>query len=212
MKTNTEKLKGFTLVELIVVIAIIGVLAGILIPSLIGYVNKARRRTDAANAKELYNEFTLMLIDENVTYEGKDGQETVNHCYYHQDYKTVHDVVVNEGTSKEEKYTLHVVAKCAGASPALNQPNQNGVYHWNGNEEGKAIYEALAKNILNAKTKNFPIPIQSKTYNHQPTDLWIIGYRDNDRSQLEIWVGDSTGKWASLPRYRLYPNPDNVYA
>lgn len=50
-----NKFKGFTLVELIVVIAIIGVLAAILVPSMIGYVRSSRLKSANANAKIVYN-------------------------------------------------------------------------------------------------------------------------------------------------------------
>lgn len=47
--------KGFTLIELVVVIAIIGVLAAILVPSMIDYVRKSKLKSANANAKIAYN-------------------------------------------------------------------------------------------------------------------------------------------------------------
>ncbi|MBQ8967211.1 MAG: type II secretion system protein [Ruminococcus sp.] len=59
---NSNK-KGFTLVELVVVIAIIGVLAAILVPSMMGYVKKSRLKTANGNAKTAYNAVAEYLAD-----------------------------------------------------------------------------------------------------------------------------------------------------
>lgn len=62
VKKNNKK--GFTLIELVVVIAIIAVLALILIPSISGYVSRANAEKDRANARNIYTAAVLYASDE----------------------------------------------------------------------------------------------------------------------------------------------------
>lgn len=61
MKNNK---KGFTLMEMLIVVAIIAVLVAIAIPVLTGTLEKAREATDAANLRSAYAEVLVCALEE----------------------------------------------------------------------------------------------------------------------------------------------------
>lgn len=53
--------KGFTLVEIIVVLVILAILAAIAVPSVLGYVEEAKKEKYIAEAKSIY---TVIQVEE----------------------------------------------------------------------------------------------------------------------------------------------------
>lgn len=61
-KTNN---KGFSLVELIIVIAIMAILAGAIAPALIRYIDKSRKSNDVSSAKTIKTAIETAMSNEN---------------------------------------------------------------------------------------------------------------------------------------------------
>ena len=64
MKKIRSSKKGFTLAELLIVVAIIGVLVGISIPIFSAQLRKSRVATDQANARAAKAAFTAYYLDD----------------------------------------------------------------------------------------------------------------------------------------------------
>ena len=73
-KMKENKKKGFTLVELIVVLVILAILAALLIPALTGYIDKARKKSIIAETRQVVMA-AQTLADE--AYAKKDVNATV---------------------------------------------------------------------------------------------------------------------------------------
>jgi type IV pilus assembly protein PilA len=64
MKTMKSK-KAFTLIELVVVIAILGILAAILVPVISGFIETANQSADNANARLVYQASAMWFASNN---------------------------------------------------------------------------------------------------------------------------------------------------
>ena len=63
-KLGKSSKKGFTLVELIVVIVILAVLAAMLVPALIGYIDRAKKEKDYQTASTIYAAAQAVLTEQ----------------------------------------------------------------------------------------------------------------------------------------------------
>ena len=66
MERKENANKGFSLVELIVVIAIMAVLIGILAPQFLKYVERSRQSTDKQNVDSIVSALEVYSVDETV--------------------------------------------------------------------------------------------------------------------------------------------------
>lgn len=105
---NTKK-KGFTIVELVIVIAVIGILSAILIPTFSGLVQKAQDAALQENLRNAYVEYTSVAATGD--YKGQDEVYFVdgNVLYAYDsetgEYGEVADVTVSEGAFTYEGNT-----------------------------------------------------------------------------------------------------------
>ena len=69
--------KGFTLVELVIVVAILAILVGLLAPQYTKYVEKSRKAADASNMDEIIKAIEVHYVEQGVNSTGANTTVTV---------------------------------------------------------------------------------------------------------------------------------------
>jgi type IV pilus assembly protein PilA len=122
--------KGFTLVELIVVIAIIGVLAAILVPTMLGYVTSSRVTSVNSTAASIKNNIDAFLTSADTNGYGmlKGNGNTAQVTF---------TISGGKWTAKVGTYTAPSSADDAATKTGTDAFKTGGTASWNA--EGKAI-------------------------------------------------------------------------
>lgn len=140
MNSKMKDKKGFTLVEIIVVLVILAILAAIAVPSVLGYVEEAKKEKYIAEARSIY---TVIQVEEarlanEIDYTDKPVQYNKTEDYM---YAKICDK--SEGNKEGEG----IVYKKTGIHLLTIQKAGNGEISifWK-SEDGKTIWAMIYKN------------------------------------------------------------------
>ena len=209
---------GFSLIELIIVIAIMGVLVGILTPMFTKYVEKSKKAKDVYTAAQIARAVNIAFVENPEAYDAfqkwkglsTNAPITVNGTYFshHKVY-----VVAASGTQDTNKKS-----NCFNGGEPSFWKNPDG----SGSKDGSSGFYGVVNRELGLSTTEMNSSIVPK-YTKKKADGNIPEksdkpFQDLDRWRicksedgiLEIWVAQPD-PWGGYPIYRLYPDPDDFY-
>ena len=123
MKNKANK-KGFTIMEMLIVVAIIAVLAAILIPTFNGALVKSKEAADVANIRAGYAELQVKMLTDNETVPTTEGDFLDKYVDATLNYNGV------DSAADKLTYTYDATNKTATIKYEPTKINDEKAYEW----------------------------------------------------------------------------------
>lgn len=204
--------KGFTLVELIITIAILAILSAAIAPAIIRYIEKSRKQVDVQTGKIIFDAANFALSS---------GDDEVEDAW-------INDSAGEAAAEITDPYTGHKLRPVAWARGVKVGNWQNSLYKCAHNGQGEQPFvdemlEALAQDAAKGKGNGWdsskpnaydgestcltPLKFGKKMNGHQP-ELWIV-YRDVVTNSPVIYIGYKQGNIQGV--WQIWPNTCKEY-